>query len=281
MSCKSGQIRMALQVGFSQEPLWWVAQSCPTHCDYMDYSPPSSSIHGIFQARILEWVAISYSRGSSQPRDWTHISYIGRWIFYHCATWEDPGTIIKANNDNSLGMWLWRSSNSFFPFFHNNCDLLVFSATVELWGGRWKPSTLKRNKALSSDENSPVFLEWTLSRLLQVFTHFQSSEKVYSDNASCFVIALMKEETFGSLTPSFSMMSPLCCFLHLQMQGWLTACTMLVFPSFLLLSLSLISLLEKKWSVKIGKDASIRFGNCLEDEEHWRLSHLFIHFTPS
>ena len=42
-------------------------QLCPTLCDPMDYSPPGSSVHGIFQARILEWVAISSSRGSSQP----------------------------------------------------------------------------------------------------------------------------------------------------------------------------------------------------------------------
>ena len=48
-----------------------VAQSCPTLCDPMDCSLPGSSIHGIFQARILEWVAISFSRGSSRPRDRT------------------------------------------------------------------------------------------------------------------------------------------------------------------------------------------------------------------
>ena len=44
--------------------------------DLMDYSPPGSSVHCIFQVRILEWVAISYFRGSSQPRDRTHISYV-------------------------------------------------------------------------------------------------------------------------------------------------------------------------------------------------------------
>ena len=48
----------------------------PILSDPMDYSPPGSSVHGILQARILEWVAISFSRGSSQPRDWTWISRI-------------------------------------------------------------------------------------------------------------------------------------------------------------------------------------------------------------
>ena len=51
-------------------------QSCLTLCSSMDHSLPGSSIHGIPQARILEWVAMPSSRGSSQPRDQTHISYV-------------------------------------------------------------------------------------------------------------------------------------------------------------------------------------------------------------
>ena len=47
---------------------------CLTFCDSTDYRPPGSSVHGILQARVLEWVAISFSRGSSQPRDRTRIS---------------------------------------------------------------------------------------------------------------------------------------------------------------------------------------------------------------
>ena len=54
-----------------------VAQSCPTLCDPMDCSLPGSSLHGILQARVLEWVAISFSRGSSQPRDRTQGSNPG------------------------------------------------------------------------------------------------------------------------------------------------------------------------------------------------------------
>ena len=53
-----------------------VAQSCLTLCDLMDCSLPGSSIHGIFQARVLEWVAISFSKGLSQPRDHTGVSRI-------------------------------------------------------------------------------------------------------------------------------------------------------------------------------------------------------------
>ena len=60
-----------------------VAQSYPTLCNPMDCSPPGSSIAGILQARILEWVAISFSRESSRLRDRTHVSYIGTWVLYH------------------------------------------------------------------------------------------------------------------------------------------------------------------------------------------------------
>ena len=68
-----------------------VAKMSLTLCDPIDYSHPGSSVQGISQARILERVAISFSRGSSQPRDWTHISTIGRSIFYHWeASWEAP-----------------------------------------------------------------------------------------------------------------------------------------------------------------------------------------------
>ena len=65
-----------------------VTQSCSTLCNTMDCSPPGSSVHGVLQARLLEWVAISLSRGSSRPRDWTHVSCSGRCILYHWATRE-------------------------------------------------------------------------------------------------------------------------------------------------------------------------------------------------
>ena len=60
----------------------------PTLCDLMDCSLPGFSVHGILQARILEWVAISSSRLSSWPRDETHVSCIGRWILYRWAPRE-------------------------------------------------------------------------------------------------------------------------------------------------------------------------------------------------
>ena len=65
-----------------------VAQSCPTFCDPMNCSLPGSFVHGILQARILEWVTISFSRWSSQPRDQTQVSHIAGTCFNLWATRE-------------------------------------------------------------------------------------------------------------------------------------------------------------------------------------------------
>ena len=63
-----------------------VTQSCVTLFYPMDWT--DCSVHGILQAKILDWVAISSSRGSSWSREWTHMSCIGRWILDHWAAWE-------------------------------------------------------------------------------------------------------------------------------------------------------------------------------------------------
>ena len=70
-------------------------QSCPTLYNPMDYSPPGSSVHGILQARILEWVAMPSSRRSSQPRDQTQVShFVGRFF-----TAEPPGKPFIRDTD--------------------------------------------------------------------------------------------------------------------------------------------------------------------------------------
>ena len=70
-------------------------QLCPTLCDPMDHSLLGSSVHGILQARILEWVAMPSSRGSSPPRDRTQVSYvscIGRQVLYHQLQLGSPSS---------------------------------------------------------------------------------------------------------------------------------------------------------------------------------------------
>ena len=71
-----------------------VTQLCPIFCDPMDYT-----VHGILQARILEWVAVPFSRGSSQPRDWIQVSFIAGGFFTSWATGEAYLNIIKATYD--------------------------------------------------------------------------------------------------------------------------------------------------------------------------------------
>ena len=65
-----------------------VTKSCLTLWDSMNYSPPGFSVLWTSQSRILEWFAISVSRGYSRPRDWNHITCIVRQLLYHWATWE-------------------------------------------------------------------------------------------------------------------------------------------------------------------------------------------------
>ena len=72
-----------------------VTHSFPALCDPMDCSPPGSSVHGIFQARILKWVAISYFRGSSRPRGRIHVSCIAGGFF----TAESSGKPIKLSSN--------------------------------------------------------------------------------------------------------------------------------------------------------------------------------------
>ena len=79
---------------------------CPSLWEPMDCCLPGSSVHGISQARTLEWVAISFSRESSWPRDQIQVScvsYISRWILYHWATWERR----QRASCNFAHSWCW------------------------------------------------------------------------------------------------------------------------------------------------------------------------------
>ena len=78
----------------------FVAQSCLTLCDPMDCNPTGSSVHGILRARILKWVAIPFSRGSSQSRDQTRVSCLAGRFF---TTWppEKPIGLINAPLEDS------------------------------------------------------------------------------------------------------------------------------------------------------------------------------------
>ena len=89
-----------------------VTQLYSTLWDPRDCDQPGSSVHGISQARILEWVAISFCRGSSQPRDQTQMSYLARRFFTIWAIWEAHGRLTQLS-------YLWKTVASWScePFF--------------------------------------------------------------------------------------------------------------------------------------------------------------------
>ena len=106
-------------------------QSCPTLCDSMDCSLPGCSAHGIFQARILEWVAISFSRRSSQPRDWTQVSHIVGRRFTIWATKEVP----ELNWTNLQSLAITYLILVFIVLSSSDCHLNVTIAYITFVSG--------------------------------------------------------------------------------------------------------------------------------------------------
>ena len=102
------------------------AQWCPTLHSPLDYNSPGSLVHGIFQARIPEWVAIPSSRGCCWPRDQTWVSFIGRWILYYWDTWETQplGTEKLGNFVHSRSRYLTCASEA--SWIHSlNCSTIL------------------------------------------------------------------------------------------------------------------------------------------------------------
>ena len=135
-----------------------VAQSCPTLCNPVGCSLPGSSLHGILQARILEWVAISFSRGYSWPRDRTWVSCIAGRLFTIWATREAPKGKIGRFNEDAVSVssshlsrtWQQLCNPSACQLFPPACqlfppasDFALLSLIMDLvttrrgWGGSW------------------------------------------------------------------------------------------------------------------------------------------------
>ena len=105
-----------------------VTKSCPTLCDPMDCNLPVSSVHGISQARILEQIAIFFSRGSSQPKDQTHIFCIGNGFFIT----EPPGER-KTEEMTLMGKTIWVFGKDKWVF-QDTLELMKF-VTVSILAG--------------------------------------------------------------------------------------------------------------------------------------------------
>ena len=149
-------------------------------CDPMDCSPPGSSVHGISQARILERVAISYSRGSSPPRGQicvSCISCVGRQILYHWTT-------RKATGRAYLSYWFW-------PNHLQPCNWTILGSQKEQQGLKGPSKTRWNLKAL--------WLTWHLSLLEQLGTLLIGSDRM--------VIFKGKQEIMHNLLPPCSLFS--------------------------------------------------------------------------
>ena len=132
-----------------------ISCSVMSDCNPMDCSPPGSSVHGILQARIVEWIAISFSRGSSQPKDRTHIPCIagefftiwapGSFLLERCWVPVDtkaslwlicPGELVSpffsVNLSWNTFQWLSTDGREIFPFLIGNCSYIFHSPVKEI-----------------------------------------------------------------------------------------------------------------------------------------------------
>ena len=153
-----------------------VTQSCPTLWDPMDCSPPGSSVHGISQARILEWVAIPFSRGSSQCREWIWVFHIAGRFFTIWVTREGLNhvCIISGNckplvNSNGFLIpffeWCIMMSQRFSNF--GEAYFIIFSAVVLSPKGhlstlklqRYSPMHFSKSKILSNINHSRILYD--------------------------------------------------------------------------------------------------------------------------
>ena len=125
--------------------IWYInivhQESCPTLCDPMDCSSPGSTVHEIFQARILEWFATSFSRGSSQPRVWTRVSCTASRFFMDWATREAYFTltiILKdrlKRRDCGTGAWCLREETKKVGM---SLEIFQITPSFASWGNRFR-----------------------------------------------------------------------------------------------------------------------------------------------
>ena len=106
--------------GHSSDVIVYSLRHFQLFCNPVDYCPPGSSVHRIFQARRLEWIAISFSRGSSWLRDRTCISCNDRWILYHWSTREVLFIIYRDQKEKdsklSSNSWDYKIGSQVTPF---------------------------------------------------------------------------------------------------------------------------------------------------------------------
>ena len=136
------------------------AQLCPTLGDPMDCSLPGSSVHGILEARILEWVTIPFSRGSSQSRDWTQVSYVAGGCFTIWATRERRLILIEIFGEEIIGQFP-------FPFSESQWTFTVLGTFETFLGSPWAEWEVRSTGSQGSIEHPLCSGEsWSFELLL-------------------------------------------------------------------------------------------------------------------
>ena len=146
-----------------------VAQSC----DPMDCSPSGSSVHGIFQARILEWVAISLFRGSSWPRDWTQFSHIAGRL-YRLSHKGIPIDYVEKKKKKTSQWHLFKQFNEKLEISSMNILFLTSGFTCEMaihnfWWGLFNEELLKFLKVTVG--RKLLFTEYMIKNVRPFYIH--------------------------------------------------------------------------------------------------------------
>ena len=153
----------------------------------MDYSPPGSSVHGISQARILEWVTISFSRDSSQTRNWIHISCIGSQVLYLCTTRDalSSGYYNKYRTD-----WVAKTDIYFLYFWGLEAQNKVLPILVS--GESCLPGLLMTAFLLCAHMAERESMLWCL------FLFFKGTNPIIPEWSSSFPHFLQFKSKFGN-----------------------------------------------------------------------------------
>ena len=155
--------------------MWMYAQSCPTLCDLMDYSPPGSSVHGLLQARLLGWVAIPLSRRSYQSRDWTlSPALTGRFFTSELHSFHIP----YSSESLSLGYLLIILCN-LFQNISNPHVVPTSYGGVEIEGAGWEEMNILKSKIFVRS------MDWKQS-------HISWDYKIYSPQSKRIHISARK-----------------------------------------------------------------------------------------
>ena len=147
------------------------APSCPTLCNPMDWSPPGSCVHGLLQARILDWVLISYSTGSSPPRGRTCVSCIARQVlyhWYHAGPKATVGGLAPTTPQSTVNpSYTWRvgqlkASGDFCTFLCTH--FIPWKRMIFRSGAKLKGTITVKTSLPGFQENCSMFLRHTISK---------------------------------------------------------------------------------------------------------------------